>query len=634
MGRCYSRGVRKAVAVAIFVLSTALSASTSQLEGEVAFRFAVARSLAEEGSIPEALEAWRELAGMVPDEPYVRMEYARFLSRIGRRDEAMEQASKGRDLAPENADVLRAFADVHLTAVRTHPESLDLARGALQDLVVLRPGDPRALTDLGRILYEQGRWSEAADWLGEAASLQPSNRLLVSFRVDALLKALRREEAEAVLRKAVALDPLFLNGRLQLATLESERAEHAAAVATLMGASEQQFEDRELRWQLSGELYRVGRIEEGLELVEGLVADTPDSERERILRGLMLGALGRDDEAVAVYEDLWRDQMGNLVVVGELVKIFERNGREREAEDLLRATEEALRPEGRWAEARFHLLNHLWRTESWGELIAASEEFVDDTGSPLHRQGVLFHVDGLHGNGESSQALEVLASLQVVPVHRVLAKEAVILAELGRGEEADAKLAVLAERGDLASLLAGAEVYHRLERYSEAVAILEQARRVDGDSNQVLYWLGAAHERSGDSKCAAEAFQALLRIDPGYAPALNYLGYMWAEEGENLEEALALVNRAVAQEPDNGAYVDSLAWAYFQSGEYGRARALLERASRLVPNDAVITEHLGDVYSRLGDWGRAGDLYRRALELGSEDEDGLRRKLEQLPDSR
>jgi Flp pilus assembly protein TadD len=163
--------VRKAVAVAILVVSPALSASTNDLEGEVAFQFAIARSLAEEGSIPEALEAWRELEALAPDEPYVRMEFARFLSRIGRRDEAIEQASMGRGLAPDNPDVLRAFADVHLTAVRTHPESLEQARDALEDLVALQPGDPRSLTDLGRVLYEQGRWSEAADWLAEAASL-------------------------------------------------------------------------------------------------------------------------------------------------------------------------------------------------------------------------------------------------------------------------------------------------------------------------------------------------------------------------------------------------------------------------------------------------------------------------------
>jgi tetratricopeptide (TPR) repeat protein len=403
-----------------------------------------------------------------------------------------------------------------------------------------------------------------------------------------------------------------------------------------MATPEQQFGDRELRWQLSGQLYRLGRIEEGLEIVEGLVAEVPEAERERLLQGLMLGALGRDEEAVAVYEDMRQDQLGNLVVIGELVKIHERNGRLREAEEVLRAAEEFLRSEGGWAEARFHLLNHLWRTQSWGDLVEASEEFVDDPESPLYRQGVFFYVDGLHGKGDSSRALEVLADLPAdrVPGHRVLAKEAEILADLGRSKEADGKLALLAERGDLASLLAVAEVYHGLERYTEAVGVLERARLVGGDSNQVLYWLGAAYERGGNREQAAEVFEALLRNDPGYAPALNYLGYMWAEEGENLEEALTLVIRAVAQEPDNGAYVDSLAWAHFQRGEYRRARTLLERASRLIPNDPVIAEHLGDVYSRLGDWIRAGDLYRRALELGTDDEDELRRKLDQLPDSR
>ena len=91
-----------------------------------------------------------------------------------------------------------------------------------------------------------------------------------------------------------------------------------------------------------------------------------------------------------------------------------------------------------------------------------------------------------------------------------------------------------------------------------------------------------------------------------------------------------MVRSAVAQEPDNGAYVDSLGWAHYQLGDYGRALVLLERAARLVPDDAVISEHLGDVYVQLGDATRAMESYRRALQLDGENREAVQRKLESL----
>ena len=100
---------------------------------------------------------------------------------------------------------------------------------------------------------------------------------------------------------------------------------------------------------------------------------------------------------------------------------------------------------------------------------------------------------------------------------------------------------------------------------------------------------------------------------------MNYLGYMWADNGENLEQALELVRRAVALEPDNGAYVDSLGWALFRLGEFEAARSQLERAQQLVPEDSTILEHLGDVYVALGDTRRAREVYENALAINDEE---------------
>jgi len=125
-------------------------------------------------------------------------------------------------------------------------------------------------------------------------------------------------------------------------------------------------------------------------------------------------------------------------------------------------------------------------------------------------------------------------------------------------------------------------------------------------------------------------FEDLLEVEPDFAPALNYLGYMWAEQGENLDQALVLVRQAVTLDPDNGAYADSLGWTHFQLGQYEEAQDHLERAVELVGDDAIVFEHLGDLYEALGRLDEARELYRRALALEAENAEEVRRKLEGL----
>jgi Flp pilus assembly protein TadD len=121
-----------------------------------------------------------------------------------------------------------------------------------------------------------------------------------------------------------------------------------------------------------------------------------------------------------------------------------------------------------------------------------------------------------------------------------------------------------------------------------------------------------------------------LEVDPDFAPALNYLGYMWAEAGENLDEALLLVQQAVEIEPDNGAFADSLGWAHFQLGQYEESQRFLERAAELVGNDPVVFEHLGDLYVALGRLDQAREVYQRALDLEADNAQAVRDKLSRL----
>jgi tetratricopeptide (TPR) repeat protein len=101
--------------------------------------------------------------------------------------------------------------------------------------------------------------------------------------------------------------------------------------------------------------------------------------------------------------------------------------------------------------------------------------------------------------------------------------------------------------------------------------------------------------------------------DPEHASALNYLGYMLADQNTKLEEALGYIKRAVDLDPTNGAYLDSLGWAYFRLGKYELAEDNLLKASQKINTDPTVHDHLGDLYQKTGRLKLAATNWERAL---------------------
>ncbi len=105
----------------------------------------------------------------------------------------------------------------------------------------------------------------------------------------------------------------------------------------------------------------------------------------------------------------------------------------------------------------------------------------------------------------------------------------------------------------------------------------------------------------------------LLAAEPANPNALNYLGYLLAVRGEQLDEAIRLVRRALDAEPGNGAYLDSLGWAHFRRGDLDEAEKYLEAAAAKLPRNSEIQDHLGDLHARKGRFAEAIAAWTRAL---------------------
>lgn len=150
----------------------------------------------------------------------------------------------------------------------------------------------------------------------------------------------------------------------------------------------------------------------------------------------------------------------------------------------------------------------------------------------------------------------------------------------------------------------------------KAIDLPSRTDELDRIRDSQLYTiLGDTYWSRGLHSLARRAYHQAIELNADNAMALNNLGYQYADAGENLEEALRLVTRAVELEPKNGVYIDSLGWAYFRLGRYDDAVSTLRRAVELCPSDAEVRYHLGMAYEKCRNRNGARVEYLKALEL-------------------
>ena len=223
---------------------------------------------------------------------------------------------------------------------------------------------------------------------------------------------------------------------------------------------------------------------------------------------------------------------------------------------------------------------------------------------PVYHQAELGRAEALKSLGKVDVAIEVLQKLS--KSHHDQAGVFMSLGDMLRGEE----------------------------RYEEATAAYDASIALITDAGPrhwpMFFARGITFERT-DKWLQAEAdFRMALELSPDQPQVLNYLGYSYVELNENLDEALEMIELAVAGRSDDGYITDSLGWALYRLGRYPEAADVMERAAELTPVDPIVSDHLGDVYWSVGRRREAEFQWHRALSFEPEDKDAMRirRKLE------
>lgn len=329
------------------------------------------------------------------------------------------------------------------------------------------------------------------------------------------------------------------------------------------------------------------------------------------------------DKAIDAYEEAARKTPDNTAVNFRLGKLFVTLGRYREAMDCFRRISEE--------EPGFFFIK------------ALAHQTEDDPAASLHplEQAVeLFPTDFmlLMTLGELYEDLK--KPDQAEPCYRKAREIApdrtapyLRLSMLYAGREQEDKALAVIEAGltqkpdNILFRMHKGYFKSRLKQYQDAILIFERAEdllnsappsKVDKLKPTFYFWFGACCERDDQHTRAETLFRTCLELDPRHDEAYNYLAYMWAERTENLDEALTFAKKALAIQPANGAYVDTLGWIYYQRKEYEKAATELARAHDLMKDDPTVNDHLGDVILILKGSAEALPYWEQSLALDPE----------------
>ncbi len=161
-------------------------------------------------------------------------------------------------------------------------------------------------------------------------------------------------------------------------------------------------------------------------------------------------------------------------------------------------------------------------------------------------------------------------------------------------------------------------LWYRYRNYKEASRNFQEATALK-PSAVYFYHLAAAQEREKKLKEAMISARRAIELDPRDSRSYNFLGYLYADYNQNLDEAIELIYTALEQDPENAAYQDSLGWAFFRKGDLDKAHHHINLSIKYFQlqeqQDPVAYDHLGDVLLKQGRLDEAVRAWKKGLAL-------------------
>jgi predicted Zn-dependent protease len=593
--------------------------------------FLAARTAVADGRYQEALALYRKVLVQVPDDAVVHFEYAQLLRDLNVVPEAEKEAREAVRLDPTLAEAQRLLGALDLAAAEKDPSRLSSAIEHLSAARRLAPSDIGSAVSLARALLAADRASEAASVLDELPELA-NQPMIQRLTAEAKAKAGRSREAEKIYRELYEADPGDREIAAALIDLYEDQDQLDKSLEVLRDLERRDPANAAVSERIVLDLARAGRFTEAEQTARDLAKRRPENRATRRLLASVLfeqGSFAEGEEILrAMIEADPDDPATRRALAAELT-------RERRFDEARKMYEELIEKTGddaRLAEVRsaaqveLGFLAYLQRDWAGTRRILAPLALKDGAVQPRAARILLAaDRDGEDLADGLAQAKAFAAADPSEP--EWIAAAAEFEFRTGAEKSAEAKLEALAAKGELDEMLAAADAYARLKRFDAAARIARAATAKFPESTEAQFRLGSSLERGGTTQEAETVFLKLLEERPNDAATQNYLGYMWADSGVELDKAKQLLEKAVAREPRNPAYLDSLGWLYFRMGRFDSAEKNLREAARREPTDPTIVEHLGDLEMKQGDVEAAIRHWEKALELKSEEADRVREKL-------
>jgi tetratricopeptide (TPR) repeat protein len=495
--------------------------------------------------------------------------------------------------------------DDHLLLGRLYRLNNDLikAEAELKIAVKLDPDSEEAITTLSLLYSDEGDTTKALQVLSAVPDTGRSAKLYAALGAT---HEQRKEYKSAIdaYKHAIQLDRDNLDAIRGLAENLLNDGQVDAALDQFKVIADANPEDAQTYLRISEIYRRQGKYDEALDSLKKAEAMVPDSVEIPYNVAVVYEAQARYDEAAKILQDLLKktekpensysqgDRNNRAIFIERLGMVY----RDQENYPAAVETFRKMIPLGEDnARTGYQDVIDTYReAKQWPEATAAAKEAVQKL--PNDRELRMVLDAQLADTGDPEKPLADVRSLLK-----------------GTPEDRDVYLRL-------------AIMYTRLKRWNDADEALNKAEQLStkaDDKEYVSFLRGSNYEREKKYDQAEAEFKKILAANPQSAATLNYLGYMNADRDVRLEESLNYIKTAVSLEPTNGAYLDSLGWAYYKLGKYDLAEETLNKASLRMGSDPTVQDHLGDLYQKTGRLKLAAAHWERAVEewnktIGSE----------------